>query len=323
MVLVGHASWFSFSELLPFFGWLGKAGVWLFFVLSAFLLTIKLKDTGFSVEFISDYAVGRFIRIIPLFYVTVFIYYLLGGAGIDTVNAVFAALTLNEGYAHLWTIPVEFKFYFILPFFVFGFGWVLNRFGLGWLCLLSAVLILAIESMWPYWRTPENSVEVVWYLPCFIFGVLSAYIFHYKRNLVSGRHAYIVLFSVIAFMFLISPWARHYFFDMPYDSWLRDKFIYIGFAWSIFVVVLIEGEHRAAWFLKSAALQKLGEYSFSIYLIHWIVMGNMKLALGDSILGFVLDIFLSVIAGIVMYYLLERPIQGLRAAKLTRKKALN
>ena len=61
----------------------GKIGVWLFFVLSAYLLTYKLVASGTSMPVLAAYAWGRFWRIIPAFVVAVLFYRFAGTAGIN------------------------------------------------------------------------------------------------------------------------------------------------------------------------------------------------------------------------------------------------
>lgn len=116
IVLVVHATAVTFPATYPYLRGTAKVGVWLFFVLSAFLLTYKLLHRGFSLRTLVDYGLGRFLRIYPLFALTVLGYYLLWpSAGIATQADLVQALTLQKGYIHLWTVPVEFKFYFFLP----------------------------------------------------------------------------------------------------------------------------------------------------------------------------------------------------------------
>jgi peptidoglycan/LPS O-acetylase OafA/YrhL len=70
IVLVLHCVGFSgiFPSIFGDGGMVGipKVGVWLFFVLSAFLLTLKHLDGPFSIEALTDYSVSRFLRIVPI-----------------------------------------------------------------------------------------------------------------------------------------------------------------------------------------------------------------------------------------------------------------
>ena len=103
----------------------GKSGVYLFFTLSAFLLTRALLRRPLA-DFTSawrwaDYALRRVLRIWPLYLVLLLASWALTQAGVtgwhyqmDT-GAVLRHLTLREGQSVLWSIPVEFIFYLWLP----------------------------------------------------------------------------------------------------------------------------------------------------------------------------------------------------------------
>lgn len=83
IVLITHAVNMFFIGT-PYLHGTGRIGVWLFFVLSAFLLTYKFERSGFSLLSISNYVIGRVLRIIPLFLISVVVYRLLRTAGIKT-----------------------------------------------------------------------------------------------------------------------------------------------------------------------------------------------------------------------------------------------
>ena len=65
-MLLVHALSFFYPTLFPLRG-SGKYGVWLFFVLSAFLLTLRLQQRGFGLATLTDYAFGRSLRVLPCF----------------------------------------------------------------------------------------------------------------------------------------------------------------------------------------------------------------------------------------------------------------
>ncbi|WP_392388924.1 acyltransferase family protein [Enterobacter kobei] len=53
-----------------------KYGVWIFFVLSAFLLTCKILDNERSLPALGSYYISRTFRIIPPFIVAAYTYYI-------------------------------------------------------------------------------------------------------------------------------------------------------------------------------------------------------------------------------------------------------
>lgn len=124
LVLLSHASnkGINIHPSLSFSG-AGKYGVFLFFVLSAFLLTRQFIIAKSKKEplpnFITHYFIRRFLRIFPLFTCVLLAYFILykTGYGIYDIDGIKLIKTflLLDGPGIFWTIPVEFQYYFILP----------------------------------------------------------------------------------------------------------------------------------------------------------------------------------------------------------------
>ncbi|EPH2696969.1 TPA: acyltransferase [Klebsiella aerogenes] len=114
IVLIAHALTMFIPGTRSYLAGTGKIGVWLFFVLSAFLLTNKFSNSGLNLSSLSNYLISRTFRIIPIFIIASTFYYFMGYYDVKTL---YNIISMQSGYGHLWTIPVEFKFYFVLPFF--------------------------------------------------------------------------------------------------------------------------------------------------------------------------------------------------------------
>jgi peptidoglycan/LPS O-acetylase OafA/YrhL len=113
---------------------LGQSGVTLFFVLSGFLITRILLSAKNYDGFFKNFYVKRLLRISPLYYLFLFIYYFaLPFIGI-TQQSSFSdqlpfflyyqnvAVTFNwnwYGPLHYWSLAVEEHFYFIWPFVIY------------------------------------------------------------------------------------------------------------------------------------------------------------------------------------------------------------
>ncbi|MFW0758498.1 acyltransferase family protein [Pseudomonas sp. H11T01] len=239
-----------------------------FFVLSAFLLTNKFMHSGFSFASVMSYFVGRVLRIVPLFSLVVLLYFLLGTAGVDTAHDLKSALLFQSGYAHLWTIPVEFKFYFVLPFFAWSLLFTLRLYGAGFVLPASALALIVHQVAAPYWETPENSINTYWYLPSFMFGCCAAVFQDFSRKIVTSKTSTVVTVVCVAAIVLMMPWGRNYFFGAPLDNWLQNKFVFLSFILSIFLLFSIDAKGIIGLLLTSPPLKRLREWSFSIYLVH-------------------------------------------------------
>ncbi|MFJ4251366.1 acyltransferase family protein [Pseudomonas sp. NPDC089741] len=324
MVLCAHVPGFFFPQIAGYFSGTGKFGVWLFFVLSAFLLTSKFARNGFSFSELVGYAVGRFLRIVPLFLLVVVLYWYFNVAGIATVEDVAKAATFRQGYSHLWTIPVEFKFYFFLPFIAFAFIFVEQRFGAVAVAVFALSLIIVHQLLWPYWLTPENSISTHWYIPSFIFGCYAAVSIEGVGKWLTPRMATGFAIAVAIALLGLSPGGRNVMFAMPLDGWLMDKFICLSFIWMVFVLALANGQGRIGGWMQSVVLRKLGAWSYSIYLIHWIFYQKLSLLQKGGLYA-LLAFFGAIAAGAAMYVFIESPIERFRHSlqgKLKQKRPI-
>src|SRR3989304_8888623 len=104
-------------------GGTGRSAVYLFFVLSAFLLMNQFltADRARLVAFTVDYLIRRTFRILPLFAAVLLLYALAGVAWWSTdressplsIESALWHLALFEGRDFFWAVPVEFKFYLV------------------------------------------------------------------------------------------------------------------------------------------------------------------------------------------------------------------
>ncbi len=126
-IVEGH--WF---KVLPY----GVIGVTIFFVLSGFLITgILLKSRIVDEEknesrfySIKQFYIRRFLRIFPIYYLTVFILYIINARFIRERILWYLSYTINIYYfetrnwigttGHFWTLCVEEQFYVIWPLII-------------------------------------------------------------------------------------------------------------------------------------------------------------------------------------------------------------
>lgn len=323
IVLVLHALYFFYNGLDGFLLGLPKIGVWLFFVLSAFLLTSKFESDGFSLRALAGYVVGRVLRILPLYMIVVFAYWWLGSAGIESEDDVARALMLGGTYAHLWTVPVEFKYYFLLPIV----AWLLisskKKFG-GSACLaVGSLMIFLQQAAWPYWETPAASSDARWYLSCFALGAMAAMFREESVKWATARNTDVVALLFVGIIALISPFSRYMFLGLEPDQYLLNKFAYLSALCSVLMLFVIHGRGIAGRMVRSRGLKLIGRWSYPIYLIHWMVVVKVSAIYPGSFVVMVLAIALSILLGGVIWYGLEVPLERLRyriVARLTGSK---
>ncbi|MGA3159050.1 MAG: acyltransferase [Steroidobacteraceae bacterium] len=313
------------------FGW---SGVDLFFVLSGYLIGGQLlgriaSGQGLSIR---DFYLQRFLRIIPVFWLVLALYFLLP-ATIEhgRLPSLWRFLTFTQNFAldnsvysafsHAWSLCVEEHFYLVLPCLITVFAarkWG-NR---GFLCGgLLMVLGVAIRGFcWTRVAAGDGGwYELVYYptycrLDGLIVGVAIAAmsLFYPRQWSWLGRKSYVLLFVGLALLY-----AGYALADGPYDfAFTLVGFPLVAIAYGCVVVAAVSPQ---SFLNRAAAITKrIAVLSYSIYLIHKIVIhlvqgeaSSLHIAADGSIM-FVLCITVSVACAYAMNVIVERPFLRLR-----------
>ena len=158
-VLLVVLSHMSISGMRPHptihFGGAGKYGVYLFFVISSFLLSVQYfhspaRPTA-APRYWAAYLIRRVCRVYPLYTFGLIAGWAVPFLGLALYGpreaTVLRHLLLLDGHKIFWAIPVEMKFYLVLPFLLFLYDAVLKR-RVGRALALVALMTIAKE----YWR---------------------------------------------------------------------------------------------------------------------------------------------------------------------------
>lgn len=312
IVLLMHGLSLGWPEqLFPLLRGGGKYGVWLFFVLSAFLLTLRLQRRGFGLASLADYALARSLRIVPLF-VLACLLYAWAGVGITDARQLGEVLIMQRGSIHLWTIPVEFKAYVVLPLLVWLGSLVQCRTGMIGLLLVTLLALGGQQALWPYWQTPADSPQTRWYLPAFLFGSVAALLLPWVRKWPRGSAGMVCAVLTLLLLLAALPGVRQALLGGPLANDLMDKHLFIGLAWALFVLLLVDGEGLVGRLLISPVLGFVGRISYSTYLFHWLIMVGLFQWFPRSVLAFISALILALLVGALGYYLAELPLEHLR-----------
>lgn len=311
IVLVTHAITMFFPKTAPWLAGTGKIGVWLFFVLSAFLLTRKFIVHGLNNRTFVQYVFGRFFRIIPLFAISLVFYRLAGTAGLNYWSDVASALLFQKGYAHLWTVPVEFVFYFYLPI-LFGILLLsLKYYGVQLSLLLIVAMLFVHQLIWPYGVTPINTINVNYYLPTFVFGVLLAFVPMQKLK-ISVVLSFIGSMTFVIVLLISTPGARLFLFGTPLDFRLSTWFVYYGAFWAIFIAFALTDSAFLGVFFTTPVMRLIGSWSFSIYLFHWFFYVKIIEFWPGNFFAMVVGMVSAILFGAIVYYVIESPLDRFR-----------
>ncbi len=323
LVMFSHAADLDIRPhpLIDFIG-VGRYGVFLFFVLSAFLLTRQyLQRFGRQPETVAGsaywrytrrYLKRRFWRIFPLYSAALLLYLslFLAGRAIYPVDlAMFAkSLFLIDATGIFWTIPVEFEYYFLLPLVAFA---VLSVRRPAPVLAGFAILIPA----WSWLVPPHYESDVLPFLPIFLTGSLAAWI---SDNISTGKPLIPVpdrLFNSVAWISLLTFFALfpHYFRWLSGmkigNTMFHDRFLFWGLASASLVVATLHGNGRVRMLMENRVLVFWGEISFSAYLGHMVVLKSVHHFLPGLSLATQWWLFVSLTALLawISYQYLERP----------------
>ena len=337
LVILSHTSGGK-SFLFPHmdFSGAGKNGVFLFFVLSSFLLTlpfIKKQGEAKSFNFLLNYFSRRFFRIYPLY----FIYLLLALAtsklaaivhygeskGIPfylTFKDFIEHLFLIQGKEVTWSIVVEFHYYFVLPFVALAYSVVFKN-KLIPSILFTLGLIVLSQVFWPQHDAVPNDLRLGPYLLIFFMGSLLALLFHkWQEHPLSKNNKVILaieitgILALLVLIFLI-PSVSSFFLEkkIPFNQY-HEEFIIFGLLWSIVLFSSITTRGVIRRFFEYPFLRYLGFISFSAYLLHEIAMSLIsKVGVNHLMQGW-FTLALTILLSHISWTLIEKPAAKIKIA---------
>lgn len=330
------------SELWTKVGW---SGVDLFFVLSGFLISGLLfqEYKRFGDINLKTFWLRRGMKIYPAFYICTLVQavtYLVVFANRSDVKSpvrlVLIDITFLSSYfqglsGHAWSLAVEEHFYLVLPLFLL----VLIKLRAGkrdpFAPIPVVFLVIAIGSLWlRVIAKPAFYGDVYSYLlpthlrmDALFCGVVIGYLFHFKPKFLARVARWPLLVAGAA---LITP---IYFMQIEYwhmYTWgLTCTFL--GFACIITWAIHVPFESRHPLALPVNLLARIGFYSYSIYLWHWIIIYYLRpcfrtrcIATGSPVTWspamqkwqWLSCVALSIIVGIGMAVFIEQPVLRLR-----------
>jgi len=328
IVILSHTSNASmfFFPYLNAYG-IGKSGVFLFFLLSSFLLSralIKQGVAAFSKKSISHYAQRRFFRIYPLYipylfagFITTVIFSLyLNKAGVGvpfslSLTEFFKHILLIEGKGVTWSIAVEFKFYFVLPVIIFVCH-MLKRKG-GYISELVFLIILVglSQIISPQSESYVNDARLLPYMCIFIIGTILAVI---QCEIESGKIHKNTLkpivplsyISVCALIFMTPSVASLVLQDVERNYFHRD-FIQYAILWGVVLLSIVNFDSLLSFFFKMRWLCFYGSLSFSIYLFHPIFIAIARKLVLDQYVSAWFVLLASTVTSYISFRFLELP----------------
>lgn len=240
----------------------------------------------------------------------------------------FDLVTLTRTGGHLWSIPVEILYYFIIPFICLAFKLSSQRSATKalFLSLLTVICYMGCNYNVLKMTSAESggkysSILTAFRLSVFVFlsGSLIGLLIHsvhssqmlsavIKRNPVQMA---ISVLSIIQFKraYVISMWPE----GEGYMTYIHVP----GFQWAILLLLLLLNNAAKfnpfiAFLVNSVNLQNFGKFSFGTYLNHFVVINFFKVT-DFKIFDYkefperlVLVVFLVYLVGWAWYVILEK-----------------
>jgi peptidoglycan/LPS O-acetylase OafA/YrhL len=289
----------------------GEYGVWLFFALSAFLLShyfFMKPERALSGREWLNYTLRRFLRIYPLYLAALVVGILVGWWPLAALPD--TAMLKNPTF---WAVFVEFRFYFLLPFVVLVMQWLGDRHRLLPLAAILAYLpvhaaLFPAAALRPGYDAFQMGEGLFFeYVPVFLFGMAAAWA-AVNLPLRLASWGWDVLLLVMPLAPLGLQVARYYWFPSVPPDFYHLEWVAGGafFAAWIYGVAISQGFARQV--LGMPLLRFFGFVSYSAYLFQdfWIDrIGRSDLSDGLFLAVALVAIFAT---SAVLFLLVERPL---------------
>ena len=347
--MLGHSSgMFGFSETWPD-GIATYQGVTFFFVLSGFILAYVYPSIDNRAEACSFF-IARVARVWPAHFLTFLLAIALLSwvpsslynwygqiAGVLNILLLQAWVPISEIYFSFngvsWSVSVEIFFYL-------NFIWLIRNFEKTWRIKLILSLACAVCMMliWRITNSPEHTTEplrlsgngLIYISPFgrffeFIIGMCFAIYFkRIKRNnsyRPTGWMATTAELALLAAVVIQIAYFGSYWFELgPLSRILPIEITFwlersgVAPLYGFFILVIAFQRGVVSRWLSASSLVLLGEISYSIYLLHQIIIFWAKehpLFVGfvPGYIGYLIYIATTIFAAFIMWRFMERPIR--------------
>jgi peptidoglycan/LPS O-acetylase OafA/YrhL len=319
-----------FSDIVLKFIGNGHLGVNLFFVVSAYTLMLSHQKRQYEDHAGRNFFIRRFFRIAPMYYLAIIYFTFSSYLGFDLSNwenvpkkelltNIFFINGFFPEYIHRyvpggWSITVEFTFYAV---FLFLFSKIKNM-DTALKFTLSALLFSTVFSFVLSGTGADHNnflgLNFITQLPVFSLGMLAFFIVSNNEKSSGMKRS--------SFLFLTLTLLIYCYVAINYD------FLYS----IVFFLLLIILTQKAYPLFSNKILAKIGKVSFSLYLMHFIVMtffnrhGWMTWVKIDStltaylyfILAYICLFAVSYVCSVITHKFIEVPGQNL-GRKLIKK----
>lgn len=308
----------------------GHSSVALFMVLSGFIFTWGAM--GRDVDY-GRFMKNRLLRIYPLY-----IFLLVVGVYANHANFSFRGFVQSLFFlgnitgaevpqpftAAGWAVAVEFQFYLIFPFLLRFYEAKGNAWLLGLLCCttlarFAGVAHGAVARDLSYWT-------IVGRLDQFLLGMAAARIYLQGQHITLRQWRWVAAGSTTAV--LLGLWGLNRAGGWPVERWWKVLFPTAeGAVWAAFLLGYL-GCAQQIPERVSRVLCRIGETSFSLYMLHWTVLQallaskcyfsfGLSPAAGGLLTSLLVLLPASLLVSFLTFHVIELPFLSMRVRYLT------
>lgn len=277
---------------------IGRLAVLLFFFLSGYW-TSRIWQEKFAATRWARFYLSRYWRIAPLFLLVTVVAAWLRQTDLKVENFTLLGVgsSAHDPTGVSWSLDVELQFYLLVPIVAALTVKAPIRTLLG--CIPLAVL-----GWWLDMRYEVTTVAK--YMPAFLFGVLT----YTKSWKPSARSAHISLFAFAAFTAVTA--TTPFLFSNDIDPFDQD-------IWALVWMLPLLPYVAYSLTLRSTKLDRhLGNLSYPLYLIHFPTIVLLGAILQPGLGMKVAAAGLSLILTVLVYVLVDRPVDALRVRATER-----
>ncbi len=282
LVVVGHM-YRGGLAIFPSLGMVvaGASGVQLFFVLSSFLLSTPLLSASVDVLYSprgwGTYFLRRFLRIYPLYTLVLvvgssFPYLSLPLFGPREISVV-DHLLLQQGAKIMWAIPVEMKFYFVLPLLVFAASAVWRAGAAATVGLVVVLLTASAAGVPAVHAMVPPTIDLAPNLPYFLAGFAAAVTRRlWRPSTLTAR----ILLDAAGWLAL-AWWAIANVLNLA-PGWAAglQAPVWRGLVWALVVLAAVDARLGLSAVFRVLPLRLVGVVSFSVYLLHMPIVEAVR-----------------------------------------------
>jgi len=300
-----------------------QLGVMLFFLLSAFLMTILYLERAPDRQAMTSYGAARIARVVPLYVAVVVVSWLGQQTGLSWLTPVLYAipdikslishLATLYGVQVLWTIPAELHFYLIFA----ALWWLRPR--APWALPVFCLIVLAtfVSGHWPLGpKAPllgfPIDLPLLRGLPYFTAGMLLGMLYSRWRAPERFRHhAFALALPMLlllypAILFKLTGWSYGQG-PGPSPMWFLPLLL-LAMSAIFFVLVFLVPDGNPV--LENPIGDYLGKVSYSLYLLHFpILLLLAQAGLATGVGGLALFLALTLLAAGASYRFFEFPMR--------------